>query len=182
MDKTLNQIKSEGKISYIMGDFNINLLNEGTHLPTGEFIENVMAQSFIPLITRPTRITPTSATIIDNIFSNNITQDLLHKGALLVDITDHLPIFCILMVNSSILEERKEYFKQTFNEISQNKFNEELTNNIPEELYHIDDPKESFTLFANIFHTAFNKCFPPVLLFQIILIAGLSLCVNPFDQ
>ena len=53
-----------------MGDYNINLLNSDKHNPTSDFVELMHSYSFIYLINRTTRITATSATLIDNIFVN----------------------------------------------------------------------------------------------------------------
>ena len=44
-----------------------------------------------PSITKPTRITNTSATSIDNIFTNNYAKQV--SGIILNDLSDHLPIF-----------------------------------------------------------------------------------------
>ena len=53
-------LKKENKYCYLMGDFNINILNSENHDLTGQFVD-----TFLLLITRPTRITATSATLID---------------------------------------------------------------------------------------------------------------------
>ena len=45
-----------------------------------------------PLIDTPTRITQQSATLIDNIFTNDINHDII-CGLLINDISDHLPVF-----------------------------------------------------------------------------------------
>ena len=78
-----------------MGDFNINLLNEDSHASTREFIDTNLAHSHIMQITKPTRITGSTATIIDNIFTNNVNVQICMKGALLVSGSDHLPIIYI---------------------------------------------------------------------------------------
>ena len=83
--------KNENKLIYIMGDFNINLLNEDVHAPTNEFIDMMTSYSLYPSITKPTRITTRSATLIDNIFTNSHNQQ--KAGILLTDISDHLPTF-----------------------------------------------------------------------------------------
>jgi hypothetical protein len=49
---------------------------------------------FFPLITLPTRITAHTATVIDNIFTNNSDNHSLN-GLFPSDISDHLPIFCV---------------------------------------------------------------------------------------
>ena len=46
-----------------------------------------------PLITRTTRITSHSKTLIDNIFTTNISN--LHSGLIINDFSDQLPIFLI---------------------------------------------------------------------------------------
>ena len=52
--------------------------------------------TYVPLFTRPTRVTADSATLIDNIFTNNI-NDFSHstQGILVKDISDHYPVFHI---------------------------------------------------------------------------------------
>ena len=45
-----------------------------------------------PLIDKPTRITDHSATLIDNIFTNELDSKI-NSGLLISDISDHLPIF-----------------------------------------------------------------------------------------
>ena len=52
------------------------------------------AHSFYPLISKPTRITDQSATLIDNIFTNNLEKDLT-SGLFYTHISDHLPLFQI---------------------------------------------------------------------------------------
>ena len=49
---------------------------------------------FHPLISRPTRITSYTATLIDNFFTNNI-DNLMTSGLLFNDLSDHLPFFVI---------------------------------------------------------------------------------------
>ena len=50
--------------------------------------------SLYPLLIKPTRITPHSAIIIDNILTSQI-NDTLRSGLIVDDITDHLPIFTL---------------------------------------------------------------------------------------
>ena len=52
----------------------------------------MFSSTFYPLISRPTRITNTTATVIDNIFVNNIEGNY-KCGILFTDPSDHLPVF-----------------------------------------------------------------------------------------
>ena len=65
--------KKKNKFKFICGDFNANLLNGVDHSVTEEFYETLSCHSFQPLILQPTRVTSHSATLIDNIFFNDLT-------------------------------------------------------------------------------------------------------------
>ena len=96
MEEIIIKIQKENKKCYIMGDYNINLMNYDVHAATAEFTDMMYANSFVPLINRPTRITESSATLIDNIFSNDL--DGLTNGIqciLVTDISDHFPVVYI---------------------------------------------------------------------------------------
>ena len=68
LNTMLNKLSSANKYAYIMGDFNINVMNDGKlNLPSQEF-SNILL--FLPLIYKPTIITYRSATLIDNIYTN----------------------------------------------------------------------------------------------------------------
>ncbi len=47
----------------------------------------------LPVITRPTRVTHSSATLIDNLYINSNRIDTLTSGILTLDISDHFPVF-----------------------------------------------------------------------------------------
>ena len=74
-----------------MGDFNVDFLPCSQNSFSQEFLDIILAPSFIPIIGRPTRITEQSATLIDNILTN--VYPLPEAGIVLSDITDHFPVF-----------------------------------------------------------------------------------------
>lgn len=55
---------------FICGDFNIDLLKAKWHRPTENVLNTLYSLAFYPKITRPTRITSHSSSLIDNIFTN----------------------------------------------------------------------------------------------------------------
>ena len=99
-NNVLEKISRENKICLIMGDFNLNLVNFQHHQNTGEFLDGLHSNMFFPMITRPTRITSHTATLLDNIFANNCF-DHSRSGLLITDISDHLPVFSIHSNNDS---------------------------------------------------------------------------------
>ena len=86
--------KIKDKRSYLMGDFNLDLLKGESHPATGDFLCSMNSGGLHPLIALPTRITPTSATLIDNIFTNDIFRPI-SSGLVYTSISDHLPAFAI---------------------------------------------------------------------------------------
>ena len=95
LNQLLENISKEKKYFFLLGDFNVNLLNYSEHNQTNEFSDSLASNSFISLILQPTKITSHSNTLIDNIFSNVIDPDII-LGNLTATISDHLPQFSII--------------------------------------------------------------------------------------
>ena len=62
----MNVIQKERKLCYLMGDLNIDFLKAGDHRATGELLDVLYCNNVFPLITKPTRVTNTTATLIDH--------------------------------------------------------------------------------------------------------------------
>ena len=82
-----------GTDAYVMGDFNADLIKSGTHGPTSDLLGEFTLGGFYPLVSLPTRLTDTTATLIDNIWTNNV-RTKIGSGLVTVRISDHLPCFC----------------------------------------------------------------------------------------
>jgi len=115
----LEKINSEKKQIILMGDFNIDLLNAETCPYSDAFLHNNLENCVKPFITRPTCVTSHSKTLIDNIFSNFITNDY-SAGNLICTISDHLPQFLILNMEISKNNATQKYF-QDYNKFSNEK-------------------------------------------------------------
>ena len=98
LNNLLDKVSKEQKSVFLLGDFNVNLLNYNDHNPTNEFLDSLASNSFVPYILQPTRLTFHSETLIDNIiqyFSNIISPEAI-SGNLTSTISDHLPQFMIV--------------------------------------------------------------------------------------
>ena len=91
LESTLSKI-DKNKIICIVGDYNINLLNYGSHSNTNEFINSKVSHYLLPHILQPTRVTDHSATIIQNIFTNATEYDTI-SGNILNRLADHFSQF-----------------------------------------------------------------------------------------
>ena len=93
LNKAMHHKLIKSKKIIISGDFNINLLKINEKIMYANFFDMMTSISLLPNITYPTRITRTSATIIDNIFSNSL-EDTVISGILSnKSISDHQIIF-----------------------------------------------------------------------------------------
>ena len=77
-----------------VGDFNIDLLKFQNHRKTETFIDLIFSKGYLPAITKPTRITEHSATLLDHIYTNKINKSY-NSGILISDVSDHFATFTI---------------------------------------------------------------------------------------
>ena len=79
------------KIRNYIGDYNIDLLKTDDDDNIDEYYNIISSNFLVPHITLPIRITSTSRTLIDNIYSNNLNFVHAVSGNRAVSISDHLP-------------------------------------------------------------------------------------------
>ena len=156
---SLLNIKNSDEL-IICGDFNFDLLNYHNHNGTTDFLNNMNTLSLSPIITKPTRITDNSATLIDNIFLNTPTN--YKTGCIINDISDHLPIFLIKKdalkininnnpVNIQYRDTKKSSMLNLLNTISNKNFGN---------IYSNDSVDEAVAGFDTILKNTFNTCCP----------------------
>ena len=156
-----DKLRNENKLCYLLGYYNINLLNVDTHTSTADFNDTMFSNGFIPLITRPTRVTQSTATLIDNIFTNQLAE--LHnnflQGILLTDISDHYPIFC---VNKIIKKETvtATISRRNFCKRNKNKFLQTMSDVDWSDIFLASDTQAAFTIFHRKLIKIHALCFP----------------------
>ena len=123
----LSLISKGNKHCYVMGDFNLDLLQYNHHVPTQEFIDSLFLHAFLPPISNPTRLTSYSAMLIDNIFTNNLAHSVF-SGIILNDLFDHLPAFAYFDDATLTRSTERKIVMRTFNNDNLHKFNENLSN------------------------------------------------------
>ena len=98
--KEISKILKKFKGHCLIGmDHNLDFLKAGKHDTTQSFVDLNLEVGLFPTITRPTRITHTSATLIDNIMISKDLYDAHCIGILLSDLSDHLP--CLLTISNT---------------------------------------------------------------------------------
>ena len=90
-----HKISKENNSVLLHGDYNVDLLKYDKHAPTNEFLDSFSLHMFLPHINQPTRISTTSKTLLNNIFSNIRTPSSI-SGNLTTPVSDHLSPFLIV--------------------------------------------------------------------------------------
>ena len=177
IDEQLEKISRENKNIYLMGDFNIDLshsieINSSytTHLNKNK-IDNNNSDKFLnilssfalsPCINIPTRVTPVSSTLIDNIFTNALEKNK-NSGVFTYDVSDHLPIFLISSqlifndVNKGNTNKLRKENTQTVMAL-----NEDLANEEWNDIFGEKDVNKAYENFINILTYYYDKNIPLV--------------------
>ena len=91
--QTLLDLANQFKCVFLCSDQNYDLLKSHTHQPTQDFVDSIYTNGFIPTITKPTRVTHASSTLIDNIFVR-LPSINKHSSFVVTDgMSDHYPCF-----------------------------------------------------------------------------------------
>ena len=134
----LEKLSSENKSIFLMGDFNINLLqcNDNDHI--SEYFNMLTSNNILPHITIPTRITNKSSTLIDNIFTN-ITSSNPTSGNLTLSVSDHLPQFFIIPdKNKKPIPKKHSIYRRNLKNINSKKLLEDFSNTNWDEIINIE--------------------------------------------
>ena len=144
----MNKLK-KAKADLIIGtDHNLDFLKSDKHSQTQNYLEQILESELIPCITRPTRITKSSATLIDNILISRQIYGNCKCGIILSDLSDHFP--CI-MSWPDVIRNKKDFITININRIDEKNYNSINTDlEIDWDSYLCNaTANESFQLFHN---------------------------------
>ena len=154
----IETVKIENKQLILLGDFNVDLLKYETHAKTNDFLNGIISQGMIPLITKPTRVTDHPATLTEHIHTNIVNKKIT-SGIVLTDIADHYGTFC-LIENSHILKKLKACFKRSFTPHNIETFKEILKESTYTDIYNATSANTAYKKYLDIFQVAYNTAFP----------------------
>ena len=147
----------------LVGDFNIDLLKYDHDTTSQAMINSTTNFGYSQVISKPTRITDHSATLIDHIFTNQV-YNINKSGIITYDISDHLATFVSVALydrlNSDHLTEpsgRSEQLK--FNETNLTKFKELLNNDDWDDVLNEPDTQLKYDNFVTKYTTHYDTAF-----------------------
>ena len=162
LSDSLEKVNKEKKCCIILGDINIDGMKISKN-EVRDFFEMTLENNFIPIVSMPTRIQKDTCSTIDHIFINTTLIRKTHTriaGNLYADLSDHLPNFLALGSKKPQHSKENRPKIRIFSEKNTVKFNETLTQANWNNVYNSENPNEALDEFYQIYHKAFDKCFP----------------------
>ena len=150
LNDVLEKVTKSNKICALIGDFNVDLIKYGNHSPTESFYDLVSSFGFRPLILQPSRVSSNSATLIDNIFLNDL--ECFSKGGNLTNsISDHFLQFCQIDIYDKTGNNNwQNKFSRNWRIFNSREFEDELSSiNWDETLNYTQETDLSFSIFFN---------------------------------
>ena len=137
MDSTLHKLTKEGKEIYLCGDFNIDFLKTDTEKSSTDFYALLSSNGLLPYIIHPSRVVEDKApSLIDNIFSNNIS-DIVLSGNIYMQLSEHFSQFASVKRDKIDIHQITMYGRD-WSKYDVEKFRDEISNH--EWQYDSDDP------------------------------------------
>ena len=155
----LNKIECENKDVVLMGDANIDLLKYNIQNSSTEYLDMFLCNGMVPGITLPTRVTKTSATLIDHIFIKN-TMNYHVAGTLTTNITDHYINFIFLSKKEQTAKRPSHIKYRHYSTENIQALNSCLGHEDWHPVFQENNPNHAYEKFLQIFTTHFNTHIP----------------------
>ena len=152
--------EKEKKKHFLVGDFNIDLLKIDDEPTSSTFFDILTSNVFVPHIIHPTRITPTSKTLIDNIFSNSLNFQEAYSGNFTLKLSDHLAQFLVIPISYHQVPQRKTQYTYDTKKFDPAKFLQDLKSTVWPTTINIDDPNPVFDEFKEKADNLINAHLP----------------------
>ena len=112
-----------------------------------------------PVVDKPTRVYGKSATLIDNIFINNLENNII-SGNIVSDTTDHFSQMCILTSQCKIFFPNNKTKVRDYSTFKTKSFLNDLQNINWTSVCKHTDPNQSFSRFYKFINKTINKHAP----------------------
>ena len=159
LSQTLSELGSKYDSVYILGDFNLDVLKIDQNRFVSEYVDTLFAYGFLQIITKPTRISGNSATLIDHIITNSTSRNF-DSFILNFRVSDHLPILHKLNLKKNKTKQQK-LETRNFSSSNINKFKNAIQNfNWNHVISENNCPQTAYSLFNNTFNNLVDTYFP----------------------
>ena len=160
LDNIFDIVHKEKKYCYIICDFNVNCIKDFSNVTvhSQQFNNMFLLHYYLKLITIPTRVTQSSTTLLDNIYTTDPMSG--KNGVLTSDFSDHDSIITIRQNMEPRIPDKYRYKREFTNkDISKlnKRFNKIDWNSTLNTNSVLLDSTCLFTLFKDIFDSCFHS-------------------------
>lgn len=160
------QSRHSNKLIYVVGDLNIDLIKHSTDSACRDLIDLAAAKGFAQVVSRPTRITDHSATLIDHVYTNSLDATM-SCNIITFDISDHLAVHTkAKLANNTVLtkihqNKMSTYELREFNSANDDVFWNLLANETWQEVREEQGAQGMYTKFNEILvDNHYNSAYP----------------------
>jgi exonuclease III len=157
-DNLLENLSQKQFKSFIFTDSNINLLNPDPL--ANQYLNSILANGFLQISTKATRIDGNSRTLLDHIITNSTSTEFT-CGTIITDISDHFPTF-VLNGKNQRHDEQQHKTSRIFSPLNLNNFKIQLSLLDWTNVTDCNDVDTAYDCFWNIYNDLYNTCFPIV--------------------
>ena len=158
---------TKNKTCHIVGDFNQDLIKYDSDSNSQNLVDYAASNGFVQLVARPTRVTESTASLIDQVYTNNL-DSTLSCNILTVDLSDHLAIHTkIKLCNDGTtniakglnqVNNKREF--RIFNEANNEKFKMLINEETWDEIHEDMGAQEHYDKFTEIYMQHYNSAYP----------------------
>ena len=141
-------------------DHNLDFLKANKHQNTENFVNSLLEKSLFPCISRPTRITNTTATLIDNIFVSSRLHNNQKSCINIHDISDHFPSLIQIEDVWTKKQESKKILSRCVNQCKIDALKTSLNSIDWSNVYTRKDVNHCYNLFINALTTNIDNHIP----------------------
>ena len=162
MKTIFGNIGRNNKDLFLVGDFNINVLDYEKNAKVKSFVNIAFQNSIIPVNNKPTRVTRTNSTVINHILTNAFLNKQIKMEIIKTEISDHFPIFLITdpTTSSEIKNNRTLIYEKAINAATKENFKNIFARKTLDFLKEIDNLNESYSKLLYGFSLLYEKSFP----------------------
>ena len=185
--KLSNRLQREPIVLLAM-DHNLDFLKHQIHSEMQRFLEINLAANTLPTITKPTRVTTSSATLIDNIMVKTTVPELIKSGIVVDNTSDHF-ILITEIANPCVTKcEPERYTTHKLGDTEINKISKIIECTNWTDTLHNKTTDEAFDIFHDTLMNAINTISPETFKIKKIkknipwLTTSIKKCINKDKQ
>jgi hypothetical protein len=158
LSNVFDELTSFNHPIYLTGDTNLDVLQLSSSTQISDYINLLSTYGMLQVITKPTRCTDHSATIIDHIITN-ANLPVFESLVLTSKVSDHFPIL-LFVPTSKPRSTVKSIHARDFSDSNIKKFKETLNSISWQTVREEEDPQIAYNVFSDIFFNLYELHFP----------------------